>query len=453
MPLDPDQNREGSFVDANDMSVRRRQIIGLGGTSGRKNYYPELQNKIRQLEQENLERRRAQDELGALKQDLQNILDSMPSLIAVINDECEVLSWNNAAVQMTGIAVSEAVGYSIVALLDMLPPLESMIHTAVRSMRPCAKSKIQGHPSEGTFSYYDVTVYPLESNKTERLVVRIDDVTNQVRMEGMLIQADKMMALGGVAAGMAHEINNPLAGLLQSLQVLSNRLKQPTRKNIDVAEACGTTLYGVHKYAECRGLHELLDNMSEAGKRISSIIRGMLSFGRQDSGVMQLCCITELVDTAVKIAGNDFNFASHYEFKKIHIVREYASDLPLVMCAASNIQQVVLNILKNGAEAMRSDPGNALPRFILRIRRMRNQVVIDIENNGEPMPESIRAHVFEPFFTTKAPQEGTGLGLSVSYFIVSNQHHGALTIDTSPDFGTRFSIALPAGQPVRSSEM
>jgi signal transduction histidine kinase len=133
-----------------------------------------------------------------------------------------------------------------------------------------------------------------------------------------------------------------------------------------------------------------------------------------------------------------------YDIRHIGIVREYAADLPAVRCEAGKLQQVLLNILRNGAEAMISDrqPGRK-PQFVLRLQPEVGWVRLEIEDNGPGMPEAVRKRVFEPFFTTKGVGEGTGLGLSVSYFIITEDHGGTLTVESSPGNGARFIIRLP----------
>ncbi len=118
--------------------------------------------------------------------------------------------------------------------------------------------------------------------------------------------------------------------------------------------------------------------------------------------------------------------------------------MPEVVCQASKVQQVFLNILRNGAEAMRSNSAaSRSPRFILRVYAENDSACVEIEDNGPGMDEATRKRVFEPFFTTKPPGSGTGLGLSVSYFIITEDHGGAMYVESSPGAGTTFTIRLP----------
>ena len=139
----------------------------------------------------------------------------------------------------------------------------------------------------------------------------------------------------------------------------------------------------------------------------------------------------------------------HYDFKQIHIVRAFDDTVPPVPCEASKLQQVFLNILKNGAEAMADVVARkAQPTFTLRVNDDGLWVRVEIEDNGPGMDAKTRRRIFEPFFTTKPVGKGTGLGLSVSYFIITENHGGKMDVFSTDGEGTRFVIRLPkTGKP------
>jgi signal transduction histidine kinase len=154
--------------------------------------------------------------------------------------------------------------------------------------------------------------------------------------------------------------------------------------------------------------------------------------------------MAKLLDATLELAQSDYDLKRKYDFRKIEIVRDYDPQTQQVMCAGSKIQQVFLNIFKNGAEAMAEDRrSRAAPRFLLKVRPDRDRVRIEISDNGPGMEESVRKRIFEPFYTTKSSSGGTGLGLSVSYFIITENHCGSMTVESEPGKGTRFIIQLP----------
>jgi signal transduction histidine kinase len=189
----------------------------------------------------------------------------------------------------------------------------------------------------------------------------------------------------------------------------------------------------------------MLEGISQAGERAAQIVRNMLDFSRKSEPLgTSRQDIVELVDQSVKLAANVYDMQRQLDFHRIEIVREYEKELPAVVCDGNELQQVFLNLLKNGVEAMaEKDYGEQVPRFILRVYRNNDQIMVEIEDNGPGMPEHVRRRVLEPFFTTKPVGKGTGLGLSVSYFIVTDLHKGSMEVQTEEGKWTRFVIGLP----------
>ena len=278
------------------------------------------------------------------------------------------------------------------------------------------------------------------------VVVRIDDVTEALRMEEALIQNEKMLSVGGLAAGMAHEINNPLAGVLQNANLLASRLSNTTLPaNVRAAEKIGLSMETLKAYMESRAILRTIAAINEAGSRVADIVANMLSFARKGSTVFSTHKPGALMDKILDIAATDYDLKLQYDFKTIIIEKEYESDLPDIMCEGSKIQQVLLNVLTNGAQAMVTNPPDTPPKFIIRIssEKETRMMRIEIEDNGPGMASSVKKRVFEPFFTTKPVGVGTGLGLSVSYFIITKNHNGTMAVESSPGQGARFIIRLP----------
>ncbi|MBI4958303.1 MAG: PAS domain S-box protein [Desulfovibrio sp.] len=274
------------------------------------------------------------------------------------------------------------------------------------------------------------------------------DITDQRKMEEVMIQAEKMMSVGGLAAGMAHEINNPLGGILQGAQVLQRRLGEDSPPNRSAAELAGCDLKAIHRFMKERQILPLLESMRESAARAAKIVQDMLSFSRQSSSESSSEDPAGLMDRAVALCSNDYDLKKKYDFRHIRIIREYQPGVSPIQCSCSKIEQVLVNILRNAAQALRADEGRGgEPVITLRTRQEGDQVVMEIEDNGPGMDEKTRKSVFEPFFTTKSPGVGTGLGLSVSYFIVTTIHGGSIEVDSSPGKGTRFIITLPVRHP------
>lgn len=376
------------------------------------------------------------------QQYIENIINSMPSTVIGIDEDGIVTQWNTEAENNSGVSSSDAVG---LPLSQAYPKL----WTGVKKFKSTIKS---GHPNteriylnnlEGILDYLDVTVYPLIMSETRGAVIRVDNVTQKVLIEEAMVQSEKMLSVGGLAAGMAHEINNPLAGILQSMQVLKNRLKVEQKKNREVAESCGTSMEIIEQYMLDRGLMPMIESVSQAGKRAAKIVENMLSFSRKDDTAFEFIDLAKIVDDTLQLAANDYDLRKKYDFRHIEIIKEFNPDIDHVRCHPSKIQQVIFNLLRNGAHEMMHHPSTDA-RFILRLIPKGDMVQLEVEDNGPGMTEALRKRIFEPFFTTKGVGKGTGLGLSVSYFIITENHHGTMSVESTPGEGSKFIIQLPA---------
>lgn len=387
--------------------------------------------------------RLSEQEVDRIRLYLKNIIDSMPSLLVGVDKDGNVTQWNMAAQKATGVGPDEARGQPLDRVLPALSRKLESVHRAMGKRAVETEVKM-ARTVEGETRYEDVTIYPLVSNGVEGAVIRVDDVTDRVRIEEMMIQSEKMLSVGGLAAGMAHEINNPLGVIMQASQNVLRRVSPDLPANEQAARDCGTTLSAVRSYLERREVLTFLEDIRQSGQRSAQIVSNMLSFSRKADGAGTPVDMAELLDRTVSLAESDYDLKKSYDFRQIEMVREYEQGMPMAVCQPSKIQQVFLNILRNGAEAMRADSSvDRWPRFTLRIRRDGVMVRVEIEDNGPGMDEATRKRVFEPFFTTKSPGSGTGLGLSVSYFIITEDHGGTMYVESSPGAGTNFIIRLP----------
>jgi len=270
----------------------------------------------------------------------------------------------------------------------------------------------------------------------------VRDVTEVKMAQQSMVQTEKMLSLGGLAAGMAHEINNPLGIIFQSAMGVQRRLDPAMPANQREAEALGLNLTDVAEYLRRRNILRYLEGIREAGERAAGIVRNMLRFSRSsDSGMMNQD-LEELVLHAVSLAESDYDLKKRYDFKQIRLTCDFEPGLPNVPCLPLEIEQVLLNLLRNAAQAM-AEAQTPEPAISVRAYAREDQAVLEIADNGPGIPQARQSRVFEPFYTTKKVGEGTGLGLSVSYFIVTTTHRGSLDVSSEPGQGTRFILRLP----------
>ncbi len=390
-----------------------------------------------------IERKQSLDELDFVKNYLYNIINSMPSVLVGIDKNGIVNQWNSQAELETTIKTDDAKGKKLVDVFPRLSKNMDEIKESIQFNKVKTKLKQEYFTGRET-RYEDIIIYPLMTNEVDGVVIRMDDITDQVRLEEMMIQSERMLSIGGLAAGMAHEINNPLAGMMQNAQVIYNRVTQDIKANLDAAEEIGISMDDIRSYMEKRDILQKLNLITQTGSRAAKIVTNMLGFARKSDSLLEAHDLSTILKKTVELARSDYNLKKRYDFKLIKIKEEFDPSTPLILCDKNKIQQVFLNILKNGAEAMFDIKEETfLPQFILRVYKEGRFACVEIEDNGPGIEEETRKRLFEPFFTTKAVGEGTGLGLSVSYFIIVKDHKGEMMVESTPQKNTKFIIKLP----------
>ncbi|MDD2271874.1 MAG: ATP-binding protein [Desulfuromonadaceae bacterium] len=269
------------------------------------------------------------------------------------------------------------------------------------------------------------------------------DVTEQLRIEEVMAQTEKMIMVSGLAAGMAHEINNPLGAILQHAQNIERRVSADIPANLKAAAEVGVDLALVHAYLQRRGVFDFIGHIRSAGMRASDIISNMLKFSRRSDAGAEKVDLPALLDRVLELAGTDYDMKKKYNYSRIVLQREYATDLPPVQIVVAELEQVLMNILKNAAQAIATTALERQPIITVRTRLLDGMVAIEVEDNGPGMDEATRLRVFEPFFTTKEVGVGTGLGLSVAYAIVTKGHRGVIEVRSRPGVGSCFTVKLP----------
>lgn len=396
------------------------------------------------------ERKKAEAELAALRRLLRNIIDALPSAIVAVDPDGRVTHWSAAAADLAGLPAAAASGRPFDEVLPQLAARREAISSAIRERRPYRQGRLPV-PGAGEIRYFEITVSPLSRVEDAGAVIRLDDIGDRVRMEEIMIQSEKMLSVGGLAAGMAHEINNPLGAVITNADLVWSRLTADLPANRKAAEACGLSWEALSRYLAERKIGERMAGIQEAGRRAGEIVENMLQFSRKSGSRRSALSLADLAERTIDLARNHAGMKNALAAGRLEIVRSFDPDIPPVPGAATEIQQVLFNLLANAFHSLENcDPPRTPGRIELRIRRKGDWAEIEVADNGPGMREAVRRRVFEPFFTTKGPGEGTGLGLSVSYFIVAENHGGQMTVDSLPGHGTTFRVRLPLTAPLRA---
>ncbi|MCU1259342.1 MAG: putative ATPase [Bryobacterales bacterium] len=286
-----------------------------------------------------------------------------------------------------------------------------------------------------------IAAHQEEKRKGAALATALEELK---KAQDRLLVQQKLASLGTLTAGIAHEIKNPLnfvtnfAGILKSLvaDLRSSLISQKERVDPAEFEFIEATLNDVEVNAA---------KIREHGKRADDIVKGMLMHSRGQRGQMQLSNLNSLVSEYVKLAYHGLR-AQDIHFN-VTIEERYDPGIPLMNVVPHDLSRVILNIANNGGFAADQKAKHAAPGFkptlSIATRNLDKQVEIRIRDNGNGIPEEIRQKVFEPFFTTKPAGSGTGLGLSMSYEIVVQEHGGQIRVESEPGEYAEFIIILP----------
>jgi PAS domain S-box-containing protein len=393
-----------------------------------------------------------QNSLAALKKrerDYREIFNATSDGIFILEGKSgAVIDVNDPMLTMYGYEKDEVLGRTPVDFSAGVPPYDEAGVNEKISQVLAGETQIfefRAKKKNGDLFWVEVSPKLSKIGDQYRIIAVVRDIDERKKTQEMMVQSEKMLSVGGLAAGMAHEINNPLAGMMQTADVIRKRLTDPLLPaNIKAAEESGLNMEDIFAFMEKRGIPQMADAINASGRRAASIVNNMLSFARKSSTRNELYNLNELIDKTFELAASDFDLKQHYDFKTIEIRKQYDQGLPLVPCEGPKIQQVLLNILRNGAQAMQ-EGGTAAPRFTVStyVDMADSMACIKICDNGPGMNPDTLKRVFEPFFTTKPVGVGTGLGLSVSYFIITENHGGELLADSPPGQGASFVIRLP----------
>lgn len=392
------------------------------------------------------QRKQVEAALADSEQRLRHLVENAPMALALCDPQCNFLFVNPAYAQLFGYRREEMKGMSLKALLRDVDISEFMNFQT--SFLQEGEEAVREWPMvrrDGELRTMEVRCFILAGEAgLPQVATFVQDITDRQRLEDMMIQSEKMASVGSLAAGMAHEINNPLGGILQGCQNIKRRLDPALQGNMKAADALQVSIADVLRYLEERSILRFFEGICESATRAAQITANMLDFSRRGNSEHTRVSVNELMDKAIALVASDYDLNRRYDFKQIRIVREYRKNMEPVSCGATEIEQVVLNLLKNAAQAMgEASPPIAHPTITIRTRDEGDMAVFEVEDNGPGMPKHVARRIFEPFYTTKKVGYGTGLGLAVSYYIITNNHRGSVVLDTVPARGTRFTISLP----------
>jgi two-component system, NtrC family, sensor kinase len=346
-------------------------------------------------------------EVARLKDFSENIVESLNVGVLAIDLEGTVEAWNTCMEQLIGVARNDAVGRP---LSELLPP-ELVQEIAARGEQEQITG-IYKHRlvHQGRSVVINVSITPLVGKSAERIgrLLLFDDVTQRERMEEQMTQTEKLTSLGLLAAGVAHEVNTPLAVISNYIQMLAKQMPEGDPR------------------------HTIIDKIVKQTFRASEIVNNLLNFSRTGPGELADVDLNRVVEETLSLVAHPLKAS------QIQVVKQLTEGIPPVRGSANKLQQVFLNLFLNARDAM--PQGGMLE---VRSTAHNGSVEIEVADTGNGITREHIHKIFDPFFTTKTSGRGTGLGLSVSYGIIK-EHAGKIDVRSTPGRGTSFHVEFPA---------
>lgn len=378
---------------------------------------------------------RLQRKLSRLQEMTDSMIDSMSALVIGINRAGEIIEVNRKTAEFLGTTKPALCGQSFYSVFSDLPVQPEMIDRVVDRKEPLRRDKQTDLNNQRV---WDIRISPWLSRQRQGAIVRLDEVTEQVHLEKLMIQKEKLITVSRLAVSMIHEINNPLASILQNMQVIHNRFGSKLQKNRLAAEACGTSIEKIDNYLHERNIDTAIEAVREAARRAARVIENLINFSRQDEENEAFNSLSGLLDRAIELAAGDFDLKQKYDFRQIELVRNYDPALPPVRCRALKLQQAFFSLLRFRAERMLEE-GNSRHRMNLDLHTEGDQALLQLEDNGPLLPEEERRNLFRPSLGNAE----TGIGLCVCHFIICNIHGGTISLEKGDEGNSRLVVRLP----------
>ena len=436
--------------DVIDLNGRDCLIVTVRDVTDQKENERQLLSSKAELTSKHEELSALFGQVESVKREWEKTMDCINDMVILLDRNGRVRRCNRAAVEFVGASYGEIIGQDWQQLLKLtemfLPPI-----SAIRSFY-CCEFHLEAANRWLAVTYYrDSDAEDLEHSGA---VVTINDVTEskQAALEltqaytelkethDQMVQQEKMASIGQLAAGVAHEINNPTGYIISNLGTLSKyqaRLVDFINAQSEIISSLDSpeqqklaTLRRQMKIDYIIGdLPDLVSESLDGAERIKNIVHSLKCFSRKDNDEYTTASITDCLESTINIIWNEIKY-------KATLKKEFG-DLPAIRCYPQKLSQVFMNLIVNAAHALEEKGEITVSAW-----QKESAIYVTVADTGSGIPEEIRGRIFEPFFTTKEIGKGTGLGLSISYGIV-REHGGEITVESTVGTGTTFTVMLP----------
>ncbi|MFA5631221.1 MAG: PAS domain S-box protein [Porticoccaceae bacterium] len=370
-----------------------------------------------------------QETTSKLKQSeayIKNILESMPLMLIGITEDGAISQWNRKAEETTGIAAHQVQGKNLWDTYPTITVSRQQVSQAIAQNRPV----IIKHSQRGRY-HFDIIIYPLHADGVNSAVILVEDVTQRILTENMLIQRDKMSSMGELASTMAQDINVPLQAIMADVRNIEDFLAD----------------YGDQLPMETNDhlnkLKVLLRDAMEKGEHATAIIDNLLDFSRSQDAEKHAGDVVDIMEKSIRLARNAISLPGQLSFRDIAIQRDYEESLPSIPCYPIELQQVFLSLFRHSCRALaRVTLPHHKPVINVQIMECYDALWIKIQHNGVGLTLDEQKYIFEPFFNNPGDIDDPSKRLSFSYFIITEHHRGQMAVTSDIDVGTTFHIQI-----------
>jgi two-component system, NtrC family, sensor kinase len=404
------------------------------------------------------ERKAAQEALRRAHEEAELFINSVPSVLIGISRDARIKRWNLAAATVFGRTTAEVAGKHLANC--GIPWARSDMQVEIDSW--CADPgprRIEALPfvinAETRFLALTLKWISAPEEGVDELLIIGSDVTEREILGQQLRQAQKLEAIGQLAAGIAHEINTPIQYVGDNTRFLQESwpsfhalfaITREMQQEATPGPISPQTLQRLDALAQSTDFEYLqteipsaIEQSLEGIQRVTKIVRAMKEFSHPGSEQKKSIDINQAIETTITVARNEWKYVADVE-------THFDPDLPFVLCHAGEFNQVILNLLVNAAQAIAQAVGDGSQgkgKIVVSTARDQDWAGISISDTGVGIPEAVRARVFEPFFTTKPVGKGTGQGLALAHTAIVRRHGGKIWFDSELGKGTTFHIRIP----------
>ncbi len=425
----------------------------------------QLERKVRERTAELLELNETlsqelaiKDQLQAMQSRLVAAIENTAEAIVITNTVPEIIYVNPAFENCTGYTSKEALGKNPNILNSSLHDREFFqdMWQTIKSGKVW-RGRFKNRNKQGEIFEEDGTISPVKDSDGNIInyVAIKRDITKELEMERQLLQANKLEAIGTLAAGIAHEINTPvqyvtdntkfIEEVLVDLNELNNR-NQTLIKAVQEKGEFSEETRNIREFEEEIDLEYITEETGKAVQgtlegleRISTVVKAMKEFSHPGSKEKQPENLNRIIESTVTVSRNEWKTCAEMKL-------DFADNLPLIPLFSGQIKQVVLNLIINAAHAIIAKIAQGqqeMGTITITTRQVEKGVMVTVDDSGTGIPESIIDKIFDPFFTTKTVGKGTGQGLSMVHRAIVDDHNGEVKVDTQEGEGTKFSFVLP----------